>query len=48
MGISVQFDVNDKAESTGLTFIQPNGNFKAKRNNSNSKITTCATLFFYY
>jgi len=30
-GYFVQFEINDKAESTGLTFIQPNGNFKAKK-----------------
>ncbi len=30
-GYSVLFDVNEKGESTGLTFIQPNGNFKAKK-----------------
>jgi CubicO group peptidase (beta-lactamase class C family) len=30
-GYFVQFDINDKGESTGLTFIQPNGNFKAKK-----------------
>ena len=28
-GYFVQFDVNDKNETTALTFIQPNGNFKA-------------------
>ncbi len=28
---SVLFDINDQGESTGLTFIQPNGNFKAKK-----------------
>lgn len=28
---SVLFDINDKGESTGLTFMQPNGNFRAKR-----------------
>lgn len=28
---SVQFEVNDKGESTSLTFMQPNGNFKAKK-----------------
>jgi hypothetical protein len=30
-GYFVQFDVTDKGVSTGLTFIQPNGNFKAKK-----------------
>ena len=30
-GFSVKFDVNDKNESTQLSFIQPNGTFKAKR-----------------
>ncbi len=30
-GYSVKFDVTEKNEVTGLTFIQPNGNFKAKR-----------------
>ncbi|MBY0480215.1 MAG: serine hydrolase [Chitinophagaceae bacterium] len=30
-GYFVQFDINDKGESSGLTFIQPNGNFKAKK-----------------
>lgn len=28
---SVLFDTNEKGETTGLTFIQPNGNFKAKK-----------------
>jgi hypothetical protein len=28
---SVLFDTNENGESTGLTFIQPNGNFKAKK-----------------
>lgn len=30
-GFSVRFNVNDKSESTELSFIQPNGTFKAKR-----------------
>ncbi len=30
-GYFVQFEINDKAVSTGLTFIQPNGNFKATK-----------------
>ena len=30
-GYFVQFELNDKEESTGLTFMQPNGNFKAKK-----------------
>lgn len=30
-GYYVQFDVTDKGESTGLSFLQPNGNFKAKK-----------------
>jgi CubicO group peptidase (beta-lactamase class C family) len=30
-GYYVQFDVNEKGESTQLTFMQPNGNFAAKR-----------------
>jgi CubicO group peptidase (beta-lactamase class C family) len=30
-GYFVQFDVDDKGESTALTFVQPNGNFKAPR-----------------
>ncbi|MCX6205160.1 MAG: serine hydrolase [Bacteroidetes bacterium] len=30
-GYFVQFDLTDKGVSTGLTFIQPNGNFKAKK-----------------
>ena len=30
-GYSVKFDVNEKNEVTGLTFVQPNGNFKARR-----------------
>jgi len=30
-GYFVQFDVNDKTETTALTFQQPNGNFKAKK-----------------
>jgi hypothetical protein len=30
-GYFVQFDTNDKSVTTGLTFIQPNGNFKAKK-----------------
>ena len=30
-GYFVQFEINEKSESTGLTFIQPNGNFKAKK-----------------
>ncbi len=30
-GYSVRFDLSDKNEVTGLTFIQPNGNFPAKR-----------------
>lgn len=30
-GYFVQFDITDKGESIGLTFIQPNGNFKAKK-----------------
>ena len=30
-GFSVKFDVNEKNEVTGLTSIQPNGNFKATR-----------------
>ena len=29
-GYSVLFDLNDKKELTALTFMQPNGNFKAK------------------
>jgi CubicO group peptidase (beta-lactamase class C family) len=28
---SLLFDMDEKGESTGLTFIQPNGNFKAKK-----------------
>ena len=31
-GYYIQFEMNDKGESTDLTFIQPNGNFKAKKN----------------
>ncbi|MES2005447.1 MAG: serine hydrolase [Bacteroidota bacterium] len=30
-GYYVQFDLNEKAESIALTFLQPNGNFKAKK-----------------
>ena len=30
-GYSVRFEVNDKNEVISLTFIQPNGNFKATR-----------------
>lgn len=30
-GFYLQFEVNEKGESTEATFIQPNGNFKAKR-----------------
>ncbi len=30
-GYSVKFDENDKGEVTGLSFIQPNGTFKAKK-----------------
>jgi CubicO group peptidase (beta-lactamase class C family) len=30
-GYFVQFEINDKGVSTELTFIQPNGNFKAKK-----------------
>ncbi len=30
-GYSIKFDMNDKQEATGLSFIQPNGTFKAKR-----------------
>ena len=30
-GYSVQFELNDKAETTALTSIQPNGSFKATR-----------------
>ncbi len=30
-GYSVKFDVNDKGETSGLSFIQPNGTFKAKK-----------------
>jgi hypothetical protein len=30
-GYFVQFEINDKGAATGLTFIQPNGNFKAKK-----------------
>lgn len=30
-GYSIVFDENDKGEITNLTFVQPNGNFKAKK-----------------
>jgi hypothetical protein len=30
-GYFVQFTVNDKGETSELTFQQPNGNFKAKK-----------------
>ena len=30
-GFSIKFDVNDKGETTMLSFIQPNGTFKAKK-----------------
>ena len=30
-GYYVQFDVNDHGITTGLSFLQPNGNFKAKK-----------------
>ena len=30
-GYYVQFDTNEKEEISGLTFLQPNGNFKAKK-----------------
>ena len=30
-GYYIQFEMNDKGESTDLTFMQPNGNFKAKK-----------------
>lgn len=30
-GFFVQFEINDKGECTELNFIQPNGNFKAKK-----------------
>ncbi|MBC7904919.1 MAG: serine hydrolase [Gemmatimonadaceae bacterium] len=30
-GYQVKFDVNEKKEATGLSFLQPNGVFKAKR-----------------
>ncbi len=30
-GYYVQFDVNDNGVTTGLSFLQPNGNFKAKK-----------------
>jgi len=30
-GYYVQFELNDKQETTALTFMQPNGNFKAKK-----------------
>ena len=32
-GYSVRFEVNEKNEVLSLTFVQPNGNFKAKRKN---------------
>jgi hypothetical protein len=30
-GYYVQFDVNDHGITTALSFLQPNGNFKAKK-----------------
>lgn len=30
-GYYIQFDTNEKEEISGLTFLQPNGNFKAKK-----------------
>ena len=30
-GFYLQFELNEKGESTEATFMQPNGNFKAKR-----------------
>ena len=30
-GYSVKFDVNEKGETSGMSFIQPNGTFKAKK-----------------
>ncbi len=30
-GYYVQFDVNDNGITTALTFLQPNGNFKASK-----------------
>lgn len=32
-GYSVKFEVNEKNEVISMTFVQPNGNFKAKRKN---------------
>ena len=32
-GFYVQFEVNDKEETQSLTFVQPNGNFKATKKN---------------
>ncbi len=49
-GYSLKFELNDKNEVLSMTFMQPNGNFKATRkkqvNEKNYLLLICCTSFF--